>query len=149
MRFEAESWSEVKDEAMPLLVEHWLEMPFDIGIPLDLDAALYEQMEASGRLLIVAARDKGRLVGYFANFLARHPHYDILTAAMDVYFLLPEYRAGANGLRLFAAAEQACRERGVGLMLATARLDRNPAAQKLFERLGWTAARTVMQKRMG
>ena len=74
---------------------------------------------------------------------------DTLTAAMDVYYLLPEYRKGANALRLFQATEQACLERGVEYMVATARLERSPGARSLFKMLGWTEARVVYQKRIG
>lgn len=138
----------MKNDLAPIVAEHWKEMPFDPDLPLSLHQSMYEIMDVADRLLIVTVRDGGRLVGYFANFVSRHPHYDLLTAAMDVYFLLPEYRNAVNGLRLFRAMEEACRKRGVEYMLATARLDRGPVAMKMFERLGWAPARMAYQKRL-
>lgn len=149
LTFQVEIWAALRDEVVPLASAHWEEMPFDPDLPLRRHEALYEALGAKDGLLIVTGRDNGRLVGYFINFVSRHPHYDLLTAAMDVYFLAPEYRSGSHGLLLFRAMEDACRERGVEYMLSTARLDRSPGAAAVLKRLGWAAVRTVYEKRMG
>ena len=148
MTFQVERFASIAAELKPVIAEHWEEMPFDPDLPLNLDVDLYFRMDMLDRLHIVTARDEGRLVGYFAAFVGRHTHYDIQMAAMDVYFLLPEYRTAMNGMQLFAYFEETAQARGVRFLLATARIDRSPAAAKLFERLGWNAARTVYSKRL-
>lgn len=144
-----ESWTEAREEILPLAAAHWAEMPFDAELPLRPHERLYAAREEHGGLLVVTARDAGTLVGYFVCFVARHPHYDLRTAAMDVYFLAPEHRVGGNALRLFGAMEDACRRHGVGLLLATARLDRGQGAMRAMEWLGWRPTRTVYEKRIG
>ena len=144
---QCERWKDICDEIRPLYVDHWKEMGLS-GSPLRIDDAKYAQMDMEGTLLVVAARDHGKLVGYFLNFLCRHPHYDLLTAAMDVYYLDPKYRCGANGLKLFTEMEKECKKRAVGLMLATARMDRSPGAQSIFRMLGWENTRWVFEKKV-
>ena len=148
LEFQTEQWSAIRAEVMPLLEAHYQEMPYDPRIPLSLDERTYAALEQMNRLVIVTGRAEGKLVGYFSAVLNRHLHYDILVAAMDVYFLLPEYRKGINGALLFKAFESAMCERGVDLGLATARMDKSLGAHKIFEALGWEHSRDVFQKRM-
>lgn len=148
LTFQAEGWGDAEREVLDLAKRHWEEMPFDESVPLAPALPMYRKCDQSGGLGLVTARDGKKLVGYFVMFLSKHPHYDVMTAAMDVYFLAPEYRTGANGLKLFQETERAMRRRGVELLLATARLDREKNASALFERLGWNAARVVYQKRL-
>ena len=153
LNFQVERWWALKSEIAPLLAQHYEEMPFDL--PLSLDEATYDRIADADRLHILTARawckesSRFKLVGYFVALLARHLHYDILTAGMDVFYLSPEYRKGRNGLLLFREFEESLRKRGVRFALATARLERNPGARELFKRLGWTEARVVYQKRIG
>ena len=142
-----ERWKDIRDEICPLYIEHWKEMGLT-GAELLLDHPKYLAMDNEGTLLVVTARDQGKLVGYFVNFLCRHPHYDLLTAAMDVYYLDPRYRRGTNGLKLFSEMEKECKKRKVGLMLATARMDRSPGAKSIFSMLGWKSTRLVFEKKV-
>jgi GNAT superfamily N-acetyltransferase len=146
--FQTERWKDIEPEMLSLAQRHWDEMPFDKEIPLSIALGTYRGLDDDSRLHITSARSEGRLVGYFVLFLNLHPHYQILTAAMDVYFLAPEVRKGNAGLKLFAAAEKALVDRGAKLLLATARLDR-PGAGLVFERLGWKKSRVVYEKRVG
>ncbi len=144
---QSERWREIEEEIRPIYIQHWQEMGLD-GNELSLDIEKYRNMDDAGTLLSVTARKDGRLVGYFLNFIMRHPHYDLLTAAMDVYYLLPEYRVGSNGIRLFEGTEKECRNRGVGFMLATARIDRSAAAGRIFQLMGWKNSRLVYEKKV-
>lgn len=144
----SERYADCRDELIPLVGLHWQEMPFDEALGLSPDELTYRALDEAGKLLLLTVRDRNRLVGYFVAFVARHPHYELLTAAMDIYYLLPEYRSALNGIRLFHSLEVEAKARGVGFLLATARLDRSPAASMIFNRLGWTEARTVFQKRL-
>ena len=144
---QCELWKDIRDEIRPLYIEHWKEMGLT-GSELLLDDPKYAQTDNEGTLLVVTARDRGKLVGYFINFLCRHPHYYLFTAAMDVYYLDPHYRRGTNGLKLFSEMEKECKKRKVGLMLATARMDRSPGAQSIFSMLGWENTRLVFEKKV-
>ena len=148
LAFQVEAWPAVAEEIKPLIAAHWSEMPFDVSLPLEPDYALYRQLDVLARLHILTARADGELVGYFIAFLGRHPHYDIRVGSMDIYYLAPKYRRGLNGLRLFEEYERTIRTRGARFLMATARLDREQNAAKLFERLGWQQARMLYSKRL-
>jgi hypothetical protein len=148
LTFAVERWKDIQGEIEPLLNLHYAEMPFDIDVPLAIDKDAYRNLDEAGKLHILAARHGERLVGYFAAFIGRHLHYNLLTAAMDVYFLRADHRRGGNGVLLFIAFEKSLRLRGVEFALATARLDRDPAAQSIFEAMGWEISRVVCQKRL-
>jgi hypothetical protein len=152
LSYAEENWAGVAAEVLTLAGRHWSEMPFDANIPLALDYSLYDQLAAAGRLHVTTARcdDTGDniLVGYFVCFLGRHPHYDVLVASMDVYFMAPEFRGPTDALGLFVAMERLVRSHGVRYLLATARLDRQKNASRLFDRLGWKLVRSVFEKRL-
>lgn len=148
LTFAAERWRDIEREILPLAQEHWAEMPFDSEVPLSVALGSYRGLDDDARLHVTTARFEGLLVGYFVLFLTRHPHYDILTGSMDVYFLKPEFRKAANGLKLFRAMEDQVKSRGVRYLLATTRLDRGESASHVFQRLGWNDARIVWEKRL-
>lgn len=147
MQMQAEEWPEIENELAPLLALHCKEMGLP-GHALDLDRGCYAEAHRAGRLVVIVARDHGEAVGYYSSFLARHPHYDLMVAAMDVYFLLETYRNGPNAGRLFGEMEKECRRRGATLLLSTVRPDVSPGAAAIFERLGWHASRIVYQKEL-
>lgn len=98
-----------------LFNKHWEDLAIDKVIPWDLNHKLYEQMESSGMLHCVTARNNGKIVGYHVGILGPHLHYR--TAGMmcyeDMYYLLPEFRAGGTGARFFMFIETALREIGI------------------------------------
>lgn len=148
LTFRTEKYSDIASELMPLIAKHWEEMPFDESVPLDPDLTLYAKMDNSDKLQVTTGRtEDGRLVGYFVVFVSRHPHYDFLMAAMDIYFIEPEFRRAANGIRLFEEMEDALRMKGVRYVVATSRMDRNSGGP-LFERMGWKGVRMVWEKRL-
>lgn len=73
----------------------------------------YAALERMGRLLVLAVRDNGVLVGYAAFFVYQHLHYAEWTLAVnDVLFLHPEYRKGRNGLKMVRFCEDQCKAAG-------------------------------------
>ena len=146
MTFQSETWPEVERDIRPLLVEHWREIALDHGkIPLDPDYERYAQAHAQGTLAFTTARHEGRLVGYYASFVTTHPHYkSTLFGFVDIYWLHPDFRTAANGMRLFAAMEQAMRKRGVRKLISMTKLHRD--VSPLFERLGWQPVETNFSK---
>ena len=81
-----------------------------------------------------------------------HPHYkSTIYSFNDIYYLLPDHRTAANGIRLFQSYEDAMRARmkrdGLerdGADWARARLQHNPAP--ILLRLGWEPAEMCYTK---
>lgn len=150
--FQSERWFQISDEIKPLLKLHWGEVAnHRASVPLDPDWEMYDRLDRTAVLMITTARDDGKLVGYYLSHVTPHPHYkSTLYAFVDVYFLLPEYRNGNTGIRLFMAMEEAMRARmkTAGrtkmVLIGRGRLAHNP--QAILERLGWKAVETAYTK---
>jgi hypothetical protein len=77
---------------------------------------VYQDHENSGRLVYVALRDAGELIGYIISIVAPGLHYSTcLTAHMDILFVHPDRRdAAAKGvLMMIDTLEAELRRRGV------------------------------------
>jgi hypothetical protein len=92
---QVEDYSTFMREAAPLLQEQYDELAqHKEHVPLDPDWAHYQQREAQDQLLVVTARESGRMVGYFVGFVAPALHYrTLLTLTMDLFWLEPAMRA--------------------------------------------------------
>lgn len=141
-----ERYADVIGEIRPLLELHYEEIAsFKEAIPLDPDYARYEQMDAAGRLFIIAARRDGVLVGYSIFFVGPHLHYNsTVFAANDIVFLHPSERQGGLGVRLFKESERLVRERGARMISWHIKPinDFSP----LLERLGYVHHEIIMAK---
>jgi GNAT superfamily N-acetyltransferase len=96
-------------EAEDIFEQHWQALGLDKEqIKCSIDYERYHQMEAMDMIHCLVARHEGKVVGYIINFLIRHMHYkDSGTMALvDMYFILPEYRRGGLGARMFKMMEQ-------------------------------------------
>jgi hypothetical protein len=119
---------------------------FREDVPLDPNWEYYDELSKKGIRHLLTARDNGRLAGYYLSTVLYHPHYKTtLFSFVDVYFLLPEYRNAANGLRLFDEYEKAMKSLNVKVMVGRERLGHSP----FLPRLGWTAAETALVKLNG
>lgn len=150
--FNVEKWRDVRAEMEPMLVEHWHEIALGHAqVPLDIAYERYNAMCDSGVLQIVTARDNGVLVGYHAAIVSGHLHYNsTLHGITDVYFILPEYRKGFTGIRLFRKVKVEMEKLGVKKLITGAKLhtaDGNSG--KLFEYLGYKPTETVYTMLIG
>lgn len=147
--FMVEAWSGCFAEMSALWTEHWEEVAINRDvIKLDPDLDQYAELERSGALHVVVARERGAIVGYHISIVRPHLHYRrSLSAFTDVYFLRKSHRAGMTGVRLIKAAEESLRARGVQKMFTGTKLhmDMGP----IFERLGWTPTETLFTKVIG
>lgn len=137
IRFSIERWAEFYPDVQAIFPQHWRELALDQNeIPIDIDAEKYAGLDAAGVLLIVAARNEGKLVGYHLSFLMPHPHYKSSgpMGMTDMYYVLPEFRNGA-GFRLFAFWERELRKRGVKRAITSTKVHQDHSA--LFKALGW------------
>jgi N-acetylglutamate synthase-like GNAT family acetyltransferase len=68
----------------------------------------------------------------------------------DVYFILPEYRKGRTGIRLFKRVEEEMKRIGVQKLFTSAKLHTaDGKSGRLFEYLGFSATETVYTKYIG
>jgi len=146
---QVEPWSAVVDELEELFPHHWQEVAvFKNEIALKCDRARYAALEEAGALIVITARAKGKIVGYFVSFVLPHPHYQGsgLWALTDMYYVLPEYRKGA-GLKLFVAFEEMARAKGVTQAVTSCKVHQDHT--DLLEKLGWSWTDKTFQKHLG
>jgi len=127
----------IRSEGMSLLNAHWREVAQYPEVQvLDPDWQIYEQMERSGKLWVLTARDGGRLVGYIVMMLSRHLHYRSLTIAIDdIHFIHPDYRKGLTGYRMIRTTVKAMQ--ALGVRMCTFRTKAAKDHGQLFRRLGF------------
>ena len=90
---------ELSHEVLPLLRQHTADVYAQWGLPkpelaVDPSWAHFLAMEADGKFFCVTVRDEGKLVGYSAFTVMKHPHIHITYAYVDLLFMAPEYRGG-------------------------------------------------------
>jgi len=150
--YSVEKWRDVLPEMEPILVQHWHEIALGHAkVPLDIARDKYQEFCDAGVLHIVTARDDGKLIGYHVAIVSGHLHYQGTKHGItDVYFILPEYRTGYVGIRLFRRVEQEMKAMGVVKLVTAAKLHTaNGRTGRLFEFLGYNAAETVFTKLIG
>jgi len=147
--YQTEAWSAVLPELQPLLVQQWEEIALDRDkIPYDPNWQRYRELEAQGALHVTTARDEGRLVGWYITIVATHPHYQTtLFGFLDIYYVLRPYRRGTVGIGLFAAMEQAMRDRGVVELISIAKF--HIPTEPLFDALKWRRTGVTYTKILG
>lgn len=136
--YQVERWPDFVKDAEKLFPLHWEELALDKDvIKQDMDAERYLQLDKLGMLHITTARLESALVGYTVNFLLTHMHYKSsgLMAVADMYFLLPAFRKGNCGVRLFQVMEAGLREKGVVRAATSCKLHQDH--EELFVKLGW------------
>jgi GNAT superfamily N-acetyltransferase len=135
---QAESFTEIYPELLPLFEVHWQELgPFKDRMPLSPDIAAYSHLEASGQLLTLTARKDGHLVGYFNVCIRRGLHYSTtLQAITDIPYVLPSVRGRGIGVKLFLAAQEELKSRGVKVWFASSKVT-GPLHESLDRVLTW------------
>jgi L-amino acid N-acyltransferase YncA len=144
--YQTEPWSSFKAEARELFQRHWREVALNHAeVPLDIDYARYDALEAAGGLHVLTARRGGLLIGYQVTIVSPHLHYrSTLHGITDVYWIAPECRHGVTAMRLFQAAERELKKLGVRKLFTATKLhlDQGP----LFERLGYRPVERLYAK---
>ena len=148
-KFQQEFLSQCQDEAQVLIQQHWQEIAMHKSkIKLNPNWAVYEALEATGRLSIFTARLKGQLVGYFCCVISQSLHYqDHIFAMNDVLYLSPSARRGWTGVGLIKFAERCLRDDGVSVMAINTKVHRPFDA--VLKRLGFKQAERVYTKYLG
>ena len=144
-----EKFSDVIEEAKPLLARHWEEIALNKdSVPLDPDWQRYANLEATGQLSVVTVRAAGRMIGYCCMVVHPGLHYrSCLEARMDIFWIAPEYRGRMGGVRLFRAVEAELKRRGVKRMYVGSKLHRD--SSRLFEALKYKEIERWYSKTLG
>ena len=128
---------EMLANASELFSEHWEEIALNKQVMvLKPDEQKYRAAEENGMLLILAAFEGDKVVGYSVNIVTNHLHYaDLITCSNDLLFVTEGKRNGRLGLQLIRATEKAAKERGARLMLWHAK--QGTPLEKMMPRLGY------------
>jgi GNAT superfamily N-acetyltransferase len=106
-------------------------------------AEMYLTLNQSGMFRVIGAFDEdGRLVGVISFLFSLLPHYGKVVATSESFFVAPEYRRGAVGLKLLAEAAQWAKEVGAAALMVSAPVG-GRLAQVMPHLPGWRATNTV------
>lgn len=81
---------------------------------------MYRGMEAAGFLHPIAAFDENQLNGFILPIVMTVPHYGVLAATVESFFVPKEFRRQGIGLLLRAEAEKLAKELGAKALLLSA-----------------------------
>lgn len=144
-RLDETTWGELK-AMFPLHYDH-LALNKD-AVPLDPQYETYEARQAAGEVLLVTARELGKIIGYFVGFIAPGLHYrTCLTCTMDIFFIHPDHRGPFVGIKLFKRVEQELKRRGVQRWFVGSKLHADVGV--LFKRLGFEPVEVHYSKMIG
>ncbi len=144
---QVESYANCLPELKAIYPDHWRELAVDQDIPLEPNYPGYAKLDEAGCVLLVTLRDGAKLAAYFIGFLFPEMHYvNCYACTGDIFYVLPAYRNGFAGVRLFRAVEKALRLRGVQRWHVTSKLHKDSGA--LLRRMGFTAVETHYSKRL-
>jgi len=84
------------------------------------DRGAYRAMDRFGVLHSFGAYAGGQLVGFICVLISKLPHYGVLVATIESFYVVPESRKGGTAQRLMAAVEDLAHEQGCACVLVTA-----------------------------
>jgi GNAT superfamily N-acetyltransferase len=136
--FALESWDQFYADAKPLIEKHFEEAAL-VDLELGLDEEFFQSMFSRGSLMIMTARDDGKLVGYLLLSLVSHPISKSIMQLMEyAFYLTPEYRKGWTAAKMIRATEQIARVKNAGrVVFAELVREGYTGPGKLYERLGY------------
>ena len=141
-----EKFADCWDDIVTLAKAHWEEsMQWQHGHqPFNPSKERYQAYEDAGCLVLFVVRDDGRYAGHGIMYVTPSMHTQALIATEDLMFLLPEYRKGGIGRKLYKFVEDTMWAMGVTEISVTAKP--NSPASKLLESLGCTLVDLVYSK---
>lgn len=157
LKYAAEPFAGVIEEAKPLLAEHWKEIAVYKDIPLDPDYAFYAKLSEIGALVVYTVRDEapakedglGILIGYSVFVLRPHAHYRAHRWALnDLVWLHPGYRQLNVGRGLVKYWDADLKDRGVNVVHVNAKVQ-HPALAFLLKEEGYDVVEAGYEKRLG
>lgn len=151
MQFQREEWASALPELRKLFAKLWDDVAVDKDrFIAQCDEERYARLDEQKILHLVTARtDEGVLAGYFLCFITPNAHYEGAgdMAFTDMYYMLPRYRGGNAGIKLFDFTEQTLRARNIVKFYTSHKLHRDRSAMLKF--LGFKATDIVYSKVIG
>ena len=134
--FQTELFSDIIEEAKPLLFAHWEEIAYDKTLVLNPNYAQYKVLQDAGCLHITTGRDDGVLIAYSCYLFAPNLHYmQAIFAETDIFYVVPEYRGRTVPVKLFKESERALTALGVHKVISKMKKVSDQGA--IFERLDY------------
>src|SRR4051812_31960886 len=98
----------------PALLEAYARECANTGLPpYSPHRETYTLIEAAGALHMLAAfSGEGRMLGFLTLLVSLNPHYSVLLAVTESWFVAPEHRPTGAGLALYRAAKELAKARG-------------------------------------
>jgi GNAT superfamily N-acetyltransferase len=105
----------------------------------------YRQLEDSGVLRVVTARDNGSLVGYIVSLVSYHINYQAtLCGSMITLYVDPAYRNRLLSYRMFKFAMDDLIEQGATIL--SAQMNLRVPYSKLLRKLGFQPTHELWEK---
>lgn len=92
----------------------------EIGTPR-IQPEIYRAMEANGVLAVICAHKEERLIGFINLVVSVLPHYGVVTAATESFFVEKSERTSGAGMMLLKEAEKVAKDIGAATLLVSAR----------------------------
>jgi hypothetical protein len=133
------------EEIRRLLQLHYEEVSLIKNYPLNPDYSLYMLMDSKDLIKVILCKKDNQIIGYIVFALSKHLHYqDCLVANEDIYFLMPEYRQGRTGIRMFKFAEEYLKSINVDMIKYSTKVHLDKSS--IFEYLGYENTEKVFTK---
>lgn len=117
MQISISTFAESYEEALPMVREHWKEVPLGPwdDIELEIDIETYLLLEQEGLLRTVVARDdEDKMIGYLMIICGNMNHHKSLwKAASDVIYVGPEYRKSGVAAQMMKVMMEDCKDHGI------------------------------------
>lgn len=107
----------------------------------------YRELERLGLLRVLSAMHEGRLIGFLTLLAPVLPHYGVVVAVSESFFVARAHRGTGAGLKLLRLAEDLAREAGSPGLLVSAPFE--GALFKVLPRIGYSETNRVFFKRIG
>jgi hypothetical protein len=147
--YQLEPWRDCIEEIKPFLTEHAREFNDEPSLVVDFDFERYGALSDAGLVRCMTGRRRsGELRAYAWIFVSEHLHYrGKLCATMDIYYVVPSFRSGAEAVRLFRNLEDLLAAEGVVKLYAGTRPWKD--ATPVFKRCGWSHVEIGFSKFIG
>jgi L-amino acid N-acyltransferase YncA len=140
--YAVEDWQTYFRDCQELWREHYEEIAARKDrMAMDPDVPTYERAQAENVLVIVSAREAGKMVGYVVCVTRRHMHYNVYCGFEDAYFLSASHRQGMAGVRLIKEAVKALKRRGCQWVFFHSK--EHKPLDRIFKFLGFSRADSV------
>jgi len=149
VKYQEESYFDVKDDIKPLLQKHWDQSAlYRDKINIDPDWNAYEIAYTHGILKIYTAREDSDLVGYLIVSVVPNMHSKShILASCDLIFVIPEARKGMTGYKLINFAETKLKELGVSVFNINTKVD--APFDSLMDRMSYNLVERAYSKYIG